>query len=177
MKAVLKVAQNFLKYSYDFSSVQVNLPENIANEIYTWGLKHIPDNILSEKGRESQIHITVKYGLHITDFTMVRNLFINFVKPICVTLKKITLFNNEDCDVVKINVSSPDLIKLNKLISNEFETTDTYPNYIPHVTVAYIKKGYDNIYNNLNVFEGRKIFIGSVEFSGRDNRKTIFNFL
>lgn len=177
MTTALKIAQIFLKYSYDFSSVQINLPEKISDEIYNWGLKNIPDNILSKDGRESQIHITVKYGLHITDFTLVRDLFINTIKPICIILGKITLFNNEGFDVIKIDVSSPDLMKLNKLINRKFETTDTYPDYIPHVTVAYIKKGYDKIYNNLNIFEGRKIFIDSVEFSGRDNRKIKFKFI
>jgi 2'-5' RNA ligase len=174
----IKVASNFLKEakfnkSYDFSSVQIELPEDIATEIRRWGQIHIPETILVKDGFEDDIHITLKYGIHITDFTKLRNVFIG-VSPIEIELGKITIFDTDDADVVKIDVKSPEMLRLNKIISNSFEVTDSYPTYRPHTTVAYVKKGCGKLFDGCPDFEGRKLSLDTVVFSGKDNRYTTF---
>jgi len=167
-----KVIQKFLKTAYDFSSVQLEIPDPEAEEIRKWGKQNIPENLLVDKGLEDDIHITIKYGIHIYDFTEARNLFIN-QKPIKLKLGKISLFNG-DCDVVKIEVNSPDLHRLNKLISNKLEVTDTHPVYYPHLTLAYVLKSFGDQFDGKTDFLGREIVCDSVVFSGKDNRKTLF---
>lgn len=169
----LRVARNFLKSAYSFSSTQFNLPPTIAQEIYTWGLKNIPEDILAENGREDNIHITVKYGIHINDFTVIRNVFVD-VKPVPVVLGKISLFTSDEHDVVKLEVSSPELHRLNKVINYSFEVTDTHPTYIPHCTIAYVKSGCGASFDGRKDFAGRKVLLDTVVFSGNDNRKTTF---
>jgi len=48
---------------HKFSSTQVNLPAEVADRIVAFG-KRIPDADLADNGRETEPHITVKYGLH-----------------------------------------------------------------------------------------------------------------
>jgi len=169
-----RIVEAFLKNAYDYSSVQAELPEDITQEIRKWGYENIPRHILSGKGFEEDKHVTIKYGIHIIDFTEVRELFKN-EKPIKMTLGKITLFTSSgDFDVVKISVDSPDLHRLNKLISKDFEVTDTHPKYQPHATIAYIKKSCGEPFNGNTTFEGQKVISDTILFSGKDNRKTIF---
>lgn len=91
-------------------------------------------------GRESEPHATVLFGIHadVPD-TDVEEL-IDDVKTPSISLDKVSSFNNEKFDVLKYDVESEDLHKLNK----EFKTlphTDTFPDYHPHATIAYLKKG------------------------------------
>lgn len=176
MTKIQRIVKAFLKNAYDFSSVQFDLPKTVAEEIYKWGSENIPDDILTADGRESNIHITIKYGIHISDFTEVRNFFIN-EKSIEITLGKITLFEADDYDVVKIDVSSPDLYRFNRVISENFEVTDTHSEYHPHVTLCYVKKHTGLPYKGREDFMGRKIILDSIVFSGKDNRKTSFKLL
>jgi 2'-5' RNA ligase len=178
----LKIARAFIKEllavdrARSFSSVQANLPLPIAQEIYDWGLQHIPDQILTGDGRENNIHVTLKYGLHIIDFSKVRDLFIN-QKPINIVLGKITLFTSDDHDVIKIDVISPELHRLNKLISDSFENVNTHPVYNSHTTLAYVKKSVGALFDGLSDFEGRKVCLDSILFSGKDNRRTTFRLV
>lgn len=170
-----RIVRAFLKSAYDFSSVQMEFPGKIAEEIRSWGRENIPGDILTDKGREDDIHVTVKYGIHITDFTELREIFID-EKPVKVTLGKITLFETSDeFDVVKIDLHSPDLQRLNKVINKNFEVTDTHPVYHPHCTIAYVKKGTGCTFNGRTDFEGREIVLNRVVFSGKDNRTTEFS--
>lgn len=168
----LKVAQKFLN-AYDFSSVQLQIPDVEANEIYKWGKENIPDRLLAAEGREKDIHVTIKYGIHRHDFTEARNLFIK-EKPIKIVLGNVSLFNSDEHDVIKIDISSPDLYRLNKLISSNFEVTDTYPLYKPHITVAYILPSFGDSYDGDSYFRGKNIISDSIVFSGKDNRRILF---
>lgn len=168
-----RVVEAFLKSAYDFSSVQMDFPDEIAEEIRAWGRCNIPGCALIDKGFEDDIHVTVKYGIHIVDFTELRELFKD-EKPIEVTLGKITLFTSDENDVVKIDVHSSDLVRLNKKISKNFEVTDTHPKYLPHCTIAYVKSGAGAPYDGCTAFEGKKVLLDTVAFSGKDNRFTEF---
>jgi len=68
------------------------------------------------------------------------------------------------------------LHKLNKTFAKNFEVTDTYPEYIPHVTIAYVKKGLGKKYEGKDDFEGKEVLIDNITFSGKDNRTTVIQF-
>jgi hypothetical protein len=170
----------WLKLAYDFSSVQFDFPQDLATEIILWGKRNIPDSILKASegdpkgftGRENEIHLTIKYGLHTVDPDLIKPVLKN-QKPFKITLGEIDAFEKDDEDVIKINVlPTPELMALNKLISKSFEVTDTYPEYKPHVTNAYVRKGEGKKYKGIREFYGREVQVDSLLFSGRDNRKT-----
>jgi 2'-5' RNA ligase len=93
--------------------------------------------------------------------------------PIELTLGEISIFENEDQDVVKISVVSPDLVRLNKIISDNLDHTDTFT-YTPHVTLGYVKPGAGQKYVGRKDFAGTKVKIKEILFSGNDYRETVF---
>ena len=164
------------KQAHDFSCVLCPLPWKITEEIKQWSKNNIPDSDLTGKGREESIHVTIKYGIHGHDPFELRPLLQNY-GPIKIVLGKISIFKNENEDVVKIGVVSPDLVQLNSTISVQFENTDTHPEYVPHITLAYVKPGIGKKYEGNNTFEGKEVILNTAEFSGNDNRETSFSMI
>lgn len=162
-----------IKVAYDFSSVQCNLPIDLSKEIYAWGKENIPDEELTGDGRqpEDDIHITCKYGLHYHDPFELRS-YLAEIGPVDVTLGEVSVFENDDADVVQLSVVSPKLCELNKVISDNFEHTDTHPDFTPHTTICYLKPSFGKKYMGRKDFAGRKLKLDSVLFSGNDNRRT-----
>ena len=114
------------------------------------------------------------YGLLNHDPVAMKSLIVT-VDSIKIILGRMSLFENEE-DVLKIDVDSPDLIRLNKLICDRFKYEDSYPVYVPHLTISYLRKGTGNPYIGRKDFVGREIILPSVIFSGNDNRKTEIPF-
>jgi 2'-5' RNA ligase len=177
MISSLRIITSFLKKeARDFSCVLCPLPWKIAEEIRQWGLNNISDEDLIGDGRESSIHVTLKYGLHNHDPFELRPLLQNY-GPIEITLGKFSIFENGKEDVVKISVRSPRLVKLNSIITNQFENTETHPEYIPHITICYVKPELGKKYDGNTTFEGRKVILDKAEFSGNDYRETTFSMV
>ncbi len=165
--------------SHKFSSTQVDLPPSIATKLIALG-KSIPDEELAEDGRESEAHITVKYGLHTADARKVKNA-LEGEPPIKLTLGKVSIFpaketetqrGGDQYDVVKVDVDSEDLRRLNKKISDALPHTDTFPGYKPHATIAYVKPGLGKKYAGNTALEGQTAIIHSITFSSKDGKKT-----
>jgi 2'-5' RNA ligase len=96
----------------------------------------------NEYGREDEVHVTILYGLHEEnkdEDIKVALENIEFSKPF-IELNTLSLFTNDDFDVIKFDVESEDLLKMNKILSKFPHTTD-YPDYHAHCTVAYVKSG------------------------------------
>lgn len=106
--------------------------------------KLVPNHIVEEY--EFEPHLTVLYGfddskINIAKLQYIVNEFIND-NPISIKADRIGVFSNE-MDVIKVNVEdlNGNLTRLNKLIKSEFEYQNDYPDYKPHITIAYTKKG------------------------------------
>lgn len=163
----------------DYSCVMAILPPFIIEKILAFGL-NIPQEDIYEKegyGRELIPHITILYGLLSPDPQEVRELFYSNkdIKLFQVTLGKISLFEpkDKDYDVVKIEVKSEAINKLNKLLST-LPNENEFPEFIPHITIAYVKKGKGSNYNNDKTFVGEDVGIDKVLFSDNTGKyKTV----
>ena len=91
-------------------------------------------------GREMEPHVTILYGIH-EDVPLedVENK-INSIKSVDILLDAISSFTNEEFDVLKFDIKSNDLSNLNADFK-KLPHTSKYPDYHPHATIAYLKKG------------------------------------
>ena len=98
-------------------------------------------------GLDDNPHITILYGLHIQQTKLLKNK-IN-LKPVKFKIKDISLFENEKFDVLKFGIESKDLHELNKEVCSNFEYTNSYPDYKPHCTIAYLMPEKGQYYKKL----------------------------
>jgi 2'-5' RNA ligase len=156
---------------HDYSSILVELPEDLTDNIISWGFDYVPsEHLLSDPknptfGREDDIHITVLYGVHTDDVRDVSGLFKKEKEFEC-TLGKIGLFTkNSYFDVLVVSVDSEDLHRLNRKMRKEIEATESHPVFVPHVTIGYLKKGHGQQYIGDTTFDGENFKIDKLIFS------------
>ncbi|MEP6667847.1 MAG: sigma-70 family RNA polymerase sigma factor, partial [Chthoniobacter sp.] len=161
-------------------STQVTLPPAEAKPFQEFAAS-IPDSDVyrdpekpEKDGREFEPHVTALYGLTGEgDTTNAVREAIKGHDPITLTLGKISKFSNADSpyDVLKIDVTSPQLHALNKTLRKLPHKND-YPDYHPHLTLAYVNKGAADEYVGDARFEGKTITIPSLTHSSADRVKT-----
>jgi len=171
----LDLARMRLKAIHSFASTQFNLDGELRSRVLAMSAA-IQKTDLAEDGRETDPHITVKYGLHTSNAADVRRVVAGF-GAVVGRFGKVSLFpakDGKDFDVVKIDVYSNDLRRLNKTISDNLECTDTHPNYHPHVTLAYVKAGCGQKYvdGQQQGVEGTTFTATEMVFSSKGGKKT-----
>lgn len=135
-------------------------------------IKNIPNECVYEEagenyGKEENPHVTVMYGLSPVEETRVKELLTKVPKKIMAELGQISKFSNADVpyDVLKIEVKSPHLNKIHEMIRKNFDNNYKWPQYNPHVTLAYVKKGTCNEYVGNKTFEGMKVMFETFMYS------------
>ena len=157
----IRTLQAKLKVTYELSSLQVNLPKDLADQIIAWGKENIPDNILHNdgrdtKGREDEIHFTIFYGIKSPDPNVLSALLNDF-RPFDVRLGLITGFMDKpEYDVLKIDIECPEIYQMHYRIRNSIANENSFPSYAPHTTVAYLQK------NNIVKWLGCTDFCGKI---------------
>jgi 2'-5' RNA ligase superfamily len=161
---MIKKYQDFLESKssklYDYGCVMIY--PTIENWSEITSIIH-PDDVYNPSatyGIEIDPHITLLYGLHpeVTHEQIgdVLNKFKG--NSFGIDINGIGKFDNKDFSVVKFNIDSPILHEINHELTKLPHTTD-YPNYVPHMTIAYVKPGsadkylsgdYRKTFNNVN---------------------------
>lgn len=150
---LLKILENLLKkqkQSYDYGCVMLyfNFPEikNIHERINSNDLyEEESDN---SYGIEHEPHTTLLYGLHDNvSLEDVKKAIDNITFSTCI-IKNPSLFENEKYDVFKFDVSGEGLKQANEKLKNYPYTSD-FPNYHPHLTIAYLKPGEGKKYEKM----------------------------
>ena len=94
-------------------------------------------------GYEKEPHITIVYGLHQDEidnkelYEKIKEL----IRPVTVKIEKISIFENDEYDVVKFDVPVTDELKEYRKEFMKFPNTQKFPGYHPHMTIAYVKRG------------------------------------
>lgn len=116
-----------------------------------------PDDVYTEDGDnsyglEDEPHTTLLFGFHNdVDADSVLEVCSKFNYSDDLILNNISCFNNEKYDVLKFDVESPVLHRANAQIKSSFANryTTNFPDYHPHCTIGYIKKGKGQHYADL----------------------------
>jgi hypothetical protein len=146
------------------------VPAPQSDFIFEWGRLNIPDEFLhygdpDSNPRETEQHVTVKFGLTVAEVPdELRQITQNY-RPFPVYIGKVTLFRNAENDVVKLDVESPQLRELNAAISAAIPNEDKYPDYKPHLTIAYVKKGSCDALDGTDIFQSGAQSGVSAEFT------------
>jgi hypothetical protein len=125
-------------------------------------------------GKESNPHITVLYGIQPEEEEKAKSILSKIPGKLTATLGPISLFENSKSDdgrtfdVLKIDVKSPHLSMVNKTLRNSVKYESSYPDYRPHVTLAYLQPGKGKEYVGNNKFAGMKFLFDVFVYSGGD---------
>jgi 2'-5' RNA ligase len=153
----------------EYSSTQLDLPKKAAGWIA--GLRSKIDKAdLAEKGLELKPHVTVRYGLHTENPDDVREL-LAYEWPITITLGRTAFFSTPIGDAVIVLVESWALTDLNERLA-KLPHTNTHADYIPHITLGYVKPGLGGKYVDDNSLAGKTVTIGTLTFSSKDGTET-----
>lgn len=155
---------------HTFSSTQIDLPANLARTLLAYAAT-IPDDELAKDGREHHPHVTVKYGLHTLNADDVRAVVAGF-GPVTLTLDSLDIFSADEHDVLIARVTSDDLHDLNAAVAS-LPHTDTHAEYVPHATIAYLKKGYASKYLDQNPVTGQSYTADTIRFIARDGAESV----
>jgi 2'-5' RNA ligase len=124
-----------------------------------------------EYGIEKEPHLTILYGFH--DEVTAEDVFKLFkknmpIKPIKIRIKGISVFENPEFDVVKFDVNSLELTKLNGIM-RQLPNTTKFPEYHAHITIGYVKPGEGKKY--VKSFEKESVLKGNkLVFSYKNNK-------
>ena len=144
----IKRYTQFIKESingHKYGCVMVEIPVSNWNEIIS---SIDPEDIFhgdendDPKGIQKNPHVTILYGLH-DDVTpeMVKSVFENYNGDINIKVDGIGIFENDKFDVVKFNVIPDGALQYLHDELSKFPNSDQFPDYKPHITIGYVKKG------------------------------------
>lgn len=123
------------------------LPTVDAAPILNWSHDQIQPVDLAGDGFDPCVHVTVLYGFNpgVTPAEVQQVLQMWGRSELRFTLGKVSRFDTSpEHDVLKCDVKfDQDLRELNGVLVGHFKErlTQTFPNYVPHVTLAYLRKG------------------------------------
>jgi tRNA nucleotidyltransferase/poly(A) polymerase/2'-5' RNA ligase len=130
-------------------------------------------------GIEKEPHLTILYGFH--DEVTADDVFNLYkenapLKPIEVLLSGISVFENPEYDVVKFDAHSDILTKMNEVMK-QLPNTSKFPDYHPHVTIAYVKKGegqkYIRLFEKERTIKGNELVYSWKGHKGKEDGKIL----
>lgn len=121
-------------------------------------------------GLESQPHVTIVYGIHEDeiDEETIANVIKENLKPLTVKIEEVDIFEGKEYDVVKYNVPVTPELKKYRALFLKFPNTQNFPEYRPHMTIAYVKPGTGKKYRR-KLREPFKVTFTKGVYSWHDN--------
>ena len=134
--------------------------------------EEIFDDDTKQYGRETWPHVTILYGILPASENKTKNILRKIPSKLSVTLGKNSLFENDNFDVLKIEINSPQLEAINKFLVENVKYENDYPEYEPHLTIAYLKKGFGKKYINDSILHGRQLTTKRYTYANGMREKT-----
>ena len=129
-----------------FGAVMIDANMRDWEDIHTGGID--PDDVYVKPydnsfGLEENPHITILYGIHEdeVDPDVIMSIIEENMEDVNVMISKISIFEMEEYDVVKYDIPlTKQILKYRKMFEDNFENTQDFSEYHPHMTIAYVKK-------------------------------------
>ena len=167
---IFKIAKDT---GHEHSWVYIDLPKEMCTLMKEFGEKIDSDDLFvgeADGGKETDFHITVKYGLTTNDVADVKGR-LEKEKGGSVHIGSSSIFEVDEYDVVKVTVESEDLLRIHTKL-NELPHEDSHPDYQAHATLAYVKSGtgkkYKGKFHINKDFNFNEVFFG--DLNGKDHK-------
>lgn len=147
----VKLFENLLtekeKETHDYGCVMIyfDFPVNSLHD------KISPEDVYTTDdpsfGLEKEPHVTLLYGLHSAEIS--DEVIWDICKKISfgpITLTEVSSFKNDNFEVLKFDAVGNGLHECNRMLS-ELPNSNSYPEYQPHMTIAYLKTGTSDKYD------------------------------
>jgi len=161
------------EHLYEYGCVMLPVNDDISAIVRYWCKKNIntDDLYINEdegiEGFEDSPHVTVKYGIVENDISKISDIIEGY-DPITIKCGNVEIFDtNPKFDVVKIHITGDKLQKLHDMLS-EKNDGDSFPEYKPHLTLAYVQKGKGKNLIDNDFFDKLEDTIDQVLFVSKD---------
>ena len=132
----------------DFSWSYIEVPEEVMKSHRSFTKTIEKNDLYIEEakggdyhyGIEDEPHITAKYGFDFDDPTKVIEV-LEDAKGGKVKVDAIDIFEKDEYDVLVIRCESKALAKIHTKLTDDLGIEDKFPDFKPHITIAYFKKG------------------------------------
>lgn len=161
-------------YKYGCVMLELNITnwDEMINKIDPDDLYHPED---PSKGAETNPHVTIFFGLNKeVTLEQVKKVFEDYHEDLHVEIDGIGIFEKPDFDVVKMNVVPDGALQHLHDALGKLPNSDEYPTYIPHITLAYVKKGAGKKYINPD-YKYTVKNIGKIKYSTPGGEKIYFD--
>ena len=162
---------------YPFCSVFIEPPTELSQSLINWTRENVDDSEIYVKsgsaayGREDEMHITLLYGLVDVTLDDVKPLFED-TDRFNIHLGKIRVFERKNFDVIYLDVLSS-LTEFNTRLK-VLPHIEKHGIYIPHLTLAYVKKGKSGRFRYMKAWQGTRFQTNHIVFSSKDGLKEYF---
>jgi len=155
-----------------YAKIDNKLWKKIQDNIDEKDLYEDPEGI-EEFGLEKEPHLTIIYGIHSSEND--QNKIIKKLekyKPINLKMNGVSMFETDKYDVIKIDIKpSDELLKYRKDLIDNTINTQTYPDYHPHMTIAYVKKGKGKKYIKKIKIDKMELEFDTIKYSDHKYKK------
>jgi 2'-5' RNA ligase len=165
---------------YKYGNTQADIPpDSEAGKALAQARTQIDKNDLMPSanttdggGLEQNSHITVRYGIDGEDTEGIKA-YLSKQAPFTATLGKTTAFppseHSDGGAPIVVAIDSPELHRMEKEIDQHGNFVErSFPEYKPHITLAYVKPDAAEKYVGSTDLSGKKFMVRSVSISKRD---------
>lgn len=123
--------------SSDLGCIMVEMPEAVCRMVQDEQARISPES-LRDEGLETWPHITLLYGVVGASPREVID-SVRRIDQFEVTFGGVSTFDQPTgVSVLKVDIESPAILKANERLKAALPVQETYPTYIPHMTLAYV---------------------------------------
>jgi hypothetical protein len=169
--------------AYKRANTSVHVSKELADKAIAWARENIDkDDIYVDPedpsyGIEDDPHVTILYGVDNESFGPICDLCRKWPR-VDIKFSGMSVFNGEETgkpyDVIKLGVVGHGIYKLHGALRDGIPNDFKWPEYRPHLTVAYVKAGTGKKYLALkHPLEGEELSFDKFQFTGTDKEKKI----
>lgn len=150
MSIIKEIVQNKKSHKYEYGCTMLYFDFPLINKVHD---AIDPNDIYEDEndptfGLETEPHTTLLFGTHEgVPLDNIKQVLSKYQFNTC-KIHNASLFKNDKYDVLKFDVQGDSLHQCNADLK-QFPYTSNFPDYHPHLTVAYLKPGKGDRYANM----------------------------